>query len=297
MTAVQNLTKNKMAKDYLRIMLGTTILAIALNLFFDKMHMVTGGVTGLAIIIKSFSLSTFGFEIPLSVTNLVINIPLFLLAVAVKGKAFGFKTLFSTMYLSFALWYTNFLPLLPPEIISNYLLGSIYGGILAGVGLGLVFMSFATTGGTDLAASIIQHYARHYTVAQLMFVLDSLIIVLGFFTFGIEKAMYAVLSVYITAKMVDSILEGIHFSKAAFIISDSYQQIADELLGQLDRGVTGLTGKGMFTNSEKQVLFCCVSQKQIVKLKQIVSSIDEKAFVIVADVREVLGEGFKEYNL
>lgn len=291
-------SKNRnIIKDYLTIIVGTTILAISLNLFFDRMHMVTGGVTGIAIIIKDLTATATSEGIPLSVTNLVINIPLFLVALAVKGRSFGMKTLFSTFYLSIALWYTKFLPHLPPEITSNLLLGSIYGAILGGVGLGLVFMAFATTGGTDLAATIIQHKFRHYTIAQLMFVLDALIIVGGFFSFGIEKAMYAVISVYIMAKIIDNILEGVHFSKAAFIISDHNQQIADQLLVQLDRGVTGLEGKGMFTNTEKQVLFCCVSKKQIVQLKQIVSSIDEKAFVIVADVREVLGEGFKEYNV
>lgn len=287
--------KKSLAKDILLIIIGTTILALAINVFFDneKVQLVTGGVTGLAIVIKALTTGILPEGIPLWFTNLAVNIPLFIFAITLKGKDFGYKSLFATFYLSFALWYTEAVP----AVTENLLLSSLYGGILAGVGLGLVFMAHSTTGGTDLAGSLLQRVMKHFTIAQLMFGLDAVIIAFGYFVFGVEKAMYAIIAVYLTAKLVDAMLEGIHFSKAAFIISDHYQQIADQLLVQLDRGITGLKGEGMFTHSEKEVLFCVVSKKQIVNLKEIVATIDPKAFVIVADVREVLGEGFKEYNL
>lgn len=282
-----NKIKNSWIKNYFFIIIGTTILALGINMFYEKQHIVTGGVTGLAIVIKNFT------GIDLSITNLILNIPLFLLGLKIKGKDFGGKTLFATIFLSIALTYTKFVP----SITSDLLLACIFGGIFSGVGLGLVFAAFATTGGTDLAASIIQHFAKHLSVSKIMFVLDAIIIMIGFVVFGAEKTMYAIISVYIAVKVIDGILEGINFSKAAFIISDKYQQISDELMVQLDRGVTGLDGRGMYTNVEKKVLFCVVSKKQIIKLKDIVRNFDESAFIIVADVREVLGEGFLEYHV
>lgn len=278
--------------DYLYIIVGVTILAMAINVFYEPLEMVMGGVTGIAIIIKDLTANLFDGGIPLWLTNLVINIPLFIVAIFVKGKEFGGRTLFATLYLSFALYFTQWLPALTQDI----LLGSIFGGVVAGVGLGLVFSAFSTTGGTDLAASLIQVAIKHVSVARIMLVLDSVIIISGMFIFGIEATLYAVVSVFITAKIIDAILDGLHFSKAAFIISDHYKVIADNIMEELDRGVTGLLGEGMYTSLRKEVLFCVVSKREVIKLKEIVKQSDPKAFVIVTDVREVLGEGFKEYE-
>ncbi|MCT4598524.1 MAG: YitT family protein [Vallitalea sp.] len=278
--------------DYIIIIIGTTLLATALNMFFIPLDLVTGGVTGLAIVVKKITESIVPGGIPPWITNIVINIPLFLTAIIIKGKNFGGRSLFSTFYLSFALIYTSYLP----QPTSDILLGSVFGGALAGIGLGLVFSAYSTTGGTDLAGSIIQHYIGHYSVAQIMLMLDAIIILSGYFIFGAEKAMYALVAVFITAKIVDAILEGIHFSKAAFIISDNNEQISKEIMSQLDRGVTGLQGTGKFSKQRKEVLLCVVSKKEIVKLKEIVREIDKNSFVIVADVKEVVGEGFIEYR-
>lgn len=277
--------------DFTLIIIGATFLAAAINIFFEPLEMVTGGVTGLSIVIKDLTTNIVEGGIPLYISNIAINIPLFIIAFLIKGKDFGKRSFFATIYLSFALFYTQWLTPLTEDI----LLGSIFGGTLAGIGLGLVFMAFSTTGGTDLAASIIQNFVKHVSVAQLMLVLDAIIITLGFFNFGPEKTMYAIISVFITAKIIDAILEGIHFSKAAFIISDKYETISDEIMEKLDRGVTGLDGSGMYTKMSKKVLLCVVSKRQVVKLKELVRDIDKNAFVIVADVREVLGEGFIEY--
>ncbi len=283
-----NHTKKEIIRDYIWIILGTTIVAAAINMFFEKQQLVTGGVTGLAIVIKHVTESIFGGGIPLWLTNISLNVPLFIIGVKVHGKGFGTKTLFATFYLSFALYYTKFLPIPTTDL----LLSSIFGGVVGGVGLGMVFSTFATTGGTDLLASILQVYSRHISVARILLLIDSLIILSGLFVFGIERAMYAIIVVYITVKVIDNILEGITFSKAAFIISNCAEQIADEIMLRLDRGVTGLKGRGMYTKFDKEVLFCVVSQKQIVQVKEIVKEIDSSAFVIVADVREVFGEGF-----
>ena len=165
--------------DYLLIIIGTTILAISINMFFDPLEMVTGGVTGLAIIIKAVTENLIEGGVPIYLTNLLINVPLFIIAVILKGKNFGVRSLFATFYLSFALLYTDGLQ---PLTFDN-LLGGVFGGVLAGVGLGLVFSAFSTTGGTDLAASIIQHFAKHISVAQIMLFLDALIVLLGLYIF------------------------------------------------------------------------------------------------------------------
>ena len=278
--------------DYIYIILGTTLLAMSINMFLEPLDLVTGGVTGLAIIIKDYTGDLIQGGIPIYITNLLINIPLFIVAIIIKGKNFGTRSLFSTFYLSFALFYTGGLDPLTHDI----LLGSVFGGVFAGVGLGFVFSAFSTTGGTDLLASIIQHFLKHYSIAKLMFVADGVIIFLGLTTFGVEKAMYAIVSIYISVKVIDAILEGINFSKVAFIISEKNDLIARVIMENLSRGVTGLPGKGKYTNVSKEVLLCVVSKREIVKLKEIVRDIDLNAFVIVADVREVVGEGFIEYE-
>lgn len=280
----------KAIKEYFLIILGTTLLAIAITVFFDAYGMVIGGISGIAIILKELTLGVIDGGIPIWLTNLVLNVPLFLLALLIKGKDFGWKSLFATMYLSFALYITQFIP----AIEINITLSSIFGGVVAGLGLGLVFSVFATTGGTDLAASIIQHFVKYLSVAKIMMILDGLIIAGGFFVFGIEKTLYALISIFITVKVIDAILEGINFAKATFIITEHDEEVAKSLLSKLERGVTGLHGQGMYTGNQKTVLLCVVPLRQIGKLKEIVKEIDSNAFVIVADVREVLGEGFIE---
>lgn len=290
------LTKNRNTYvDFLIIIIGTIILAMAINIFFEPMDIVTGGVTGLAIIVKNCTISTFfKYGVPIWLTNVIVNVPLFLIAVFLKGKNFGIRSLFATFFLSFALYFTQ--PLANLIDISDIILTSVFGGVIAGIGIGLVLSAFSTTGGTDLAASIIQHYVKHISVAQIMLFIDALIILYGAYIFGAEKALYAILSVYITTKVIDAILEGIHFSKAVIIISNKYEEIADNIFETLDRGVTCLNGKGMYTKVSKQVLLCVVSKKEIIKLKELVRIIDKNAFVIVSDVKEVLGEGFIEYK-
>ena len=163
-----------------------------------------------------------------------------------------------------------------------------------GVGIGLVFLSQATTGGTDLIAAIIQHFWRHYSIADIMQIIDAVIVLAGAYLFGIQMALYAVISIYLVSKVSDGIIEGLKFSKAAFIITQKPDELSQILMNELSRGVTGLSAKGMYSGEEKNMLFCVVSRKEIVQLKELTLTLDPDAFVIVTDVREVLGEGFIE---
>ncbi len=289
---MEKLIQKESFRDYLLITIGTIILACGINMFFEKQNLVTGGVTGLAIVIKYISSGMFDGGIPLWFTNIVLNVPLYLIGIKIRGRGFGKKTLYAIIFLSFALFFTKYMPAPPTDI----LLSSLFGGVLSGVGLGFVFIAYGTTGGTDLAANIIQHFIKHISVGKLMMILDGIIIFAGAVIFGAINTMYALIAVYISGKVLDNMLEGVHFSKAVFIISDKAETIADEIMRNLDRGVTGLNGKGMYTKMEKEILFCVVSKKEIFKLKEIVRNMDSKAFVIVSDAREVLGEGFIEYD-
>lgn len=178
---------------------------------------------------------------------------------------------------------------------NDIFLSALFGGIISGVGTGLVFLAQATTGGTDMLAALIQKRMKHYTIAQIMQVLDGIIVLAGATVFGIRVALYALIAIFCVAKITDGLIEGLKFSKQAYIISDRYQEIADSIMAEMSRGVTGLTARGMYSDSEKNMLFCVVSKKEIVQLRELVARFDSRAFVIVSDVREVFGEGFTEY--
>lgn len=273
-------------KDYIFILLGTSLMALAVNVVYEPMNMVTGGVSGLAIVIKNL------IGVPVWVTNGLINIPLLLAAIKIKGKKFFIKTLYATICFTTALGVIPTYPILE----ADYLLAVLIGGVISGVGLGLVFVTEGSTGGTDLFGAILHYFIPYYSVAQLLMVVDSVIVLVGAVVFGIQNALYAVMAVYITSKIMDGILEGLKFGKIAFIISEHSEIIAAEILGEMDRGVTALSAKGKYSNKEKEMLFCVVSKKEIVRLMDIVAKNDKRAFVIVTDAREVLGEGFVEYR-
>jgi len=277
--------------EYSKIAFGTALLGASVALFIAPHNLVIGGVTGLGVILLYYSQNYFGFAVPVWLTNLAINIPLLILALKFLGVKFLAKTIFATLFLSLVLFIMDNVPL---YIESDLFLGSVFGGVVSGFGLGIVFKNLSTTGGTDLIAMLIQHFKKHLQVSQTLMFIDWGIILLGFFVFGSEHTMYAIVSVFICIKAIDFVLEGLHFSKAAFIISQNPEEISNRIMKNMDRGVTGLNAKGMYTNVERNVLLCVVAKKEIAILKEIVASVDDGAFVILTDVREVLGEGFKK---
>lgn len=283
--------KNRI-RDYIIIFLGAGLMAVAVRSIYEPMAMVTGGVSGLAIVVKYWMERLFRITIPLWVTNAAANIPLLFFAMHLKGKKFMARTIYAVIC------FTVLLAVLPviPITTNDFLLASVVGGVITGVGLGGVFLTDTSTGGTDLLGIILQYKLRQFSIAQLLLIIDSAIVILGAVAFGIDKAFYAVVSVYIATKIMDSILEGIKFSKLAFVISKKNKEIADEILYKLNRGVTSLSAKGGFSNVHKEVLLCAVSKKEIVKLMDIIKEKDAKAFVIVSDAREIMGEGFIEFK-
>ncbi len=290
-------------KIYLWIIVGSVLTAASINVFMVPYKIAPGGVSGVATVVYYLS----GGRFSVGVTMLVLNVPLFLLGVRFIGRKFIVRTLFSTLFLSFAIDtsepYTRYfverylVKLAESPSTPDLLLYSIFGGVIMGVGMGIVFRANATTGGSDLAARIVNHFIPNLTMGQLILFIDTSIIIFAAIAFNsFLLALYAIVTLYISTIVIDAVLEGVNFAKAVFIISDHSDEIAARVMSELERGVTALKGTGMYTGNDKRVLLCILQRAQIQGLKEIVRSVDEKAFVILADVREVLGEGFKTYD-
>ena len=277
--------------DYLFIFMGTGIMALAIQCIFEPIGLVTGGFSGIAIIIRKMTAGIVEGGVPLWLTNLALNVPVFIAALIIKGRKFLGRTVIGTVLLSFWLY------VIPQVDLTqgDYMLSAVFGGVITGIGIGFVLLAKATTGGTDMVSALIQKYVRHYSVVQILQVIDGMVVLAGLYVFGLKPALYAIVAIFITSKVSDALMEGMKYSKAAFIITDYYKEIADAIMTQLDRGLTGLDATGMYSGDKKTVLYCVVSKKEIVELKDIVAKIDPKAFVIVTDAREVFGEGFLEH--
>lgn len=284
--------KYKKIIDHLLMIIGTGVLAAGIVCFYDPVGLVTGGFSGLAIVVKSVTSVWIEGGVPLWFTNLALNIPVFIVSYFVKGKGFIGKTLLGTVMLSVWLYIIPVIDLAQ----GDFMIASIFGGAFCGFGIGLVIRTGATTGGTDMVSALIQVKLRHYSIVQILQVIDALVVLLGLFVFGIRPALYAIIGIVVSTKVSDMVVEGMNYSKAIYIITNQHELVAERILKELDRGVTGLQAKGMYTGTEKCVLYCVMSQKEVVNLKVLVAECDSDAFVIVSDVREVLGEGFQEYK-
>ena len=286
----EHLSKKKVSKvffEYLGITIGCGIMAISIDVFSAPSKIAPGGISGLATVIY------YIIKLPIGVTMLILNIPLFILAIKILGKSVGAKTVYGTIILSIFVDYV----FESSPFTEDLLLASLFGGIVLGVGLGLVFRFGGTTGGTDLAAAIINKFIPQFSIGTILMVIDFTVVVIAGILFKqAEITLYSVISLYTSIKILDFIQEGFGYAKAFYIISDYPEEISNEIFKELDRGVTALTGQGMYTKEKRQVLLIIVHRSQVNQLKEIVYNIDSRAFVILAEVHEVLGEGFKDYS-
>lgn len=277
------LTKQNIIQ-YLEITIGTLIVAFAVKNIYAHVNLVTGGVSGLAVVFNNI------LAIPLWLTNTVINIFLFVAGAKLLGWKYISKTVYATLMLSFGLY-------IIPEIKmfdNDMILSTVFGGICTGVGIGLTLKNGTSTGGTDMLAQLLHLKIKSRSVVEIMQVLDTAVVIVGIVVFGIKPAMYALITVFIFTKVSDNIIEGVNFSKQIFVISDMAEEIAQGIMTKMNRGVTSIDVKGMYSGANKKMLFCVVRKKELVAFKKIVSSIDKNAFVILSDSREVFGEGFIE---
>lgn len=272
-------------RDILITIIGSAIMAIGISLFLLPNKLSTGGVSGISTVLY------YLFNMPMGLSILIINIPLFLFGMFKIGKYFFAKSILGTVSLSlFIEWFENF-----DAITDDRLLACIYGGILVGIGTAMLLKINSSTGGTEIVSYIAKGYNPNLKSSNIIMVVDILIISINMFFLGeIEIGLYSAIAIYILGKIVDILFEGIYFTKLLLIISDRNQEISDLISTNVNRGLTGLYGRGMYTNSEKLILMCAAGRNDIAKIKSSVRSIDPNAFIIITNSREVLGLGFKK---
>lgn len=274
--------------EYGVILFGSAVYALGFNWFFQPNNLSIGGFTGIAQIINHFVPA-----LPVGVTAILLNVPLFYLGFRRQGVKLLVSSLFamvvgSLMVDGLAAAYT-FQPMDP-------LLACIYGGVLLGVSMGLLLQVGATTGGTELAARLLKYHLRHLSIGRLCMTQDVLVILLYALTFrSLNNALYGIVAMYISGMAMDAVVYGSINAKMAYIISRDSQAVASRLL-EMDLGVTLLNGRGAYTGDEKQVLLCAFKRSQIAAIKAAVIAIDPNAFIIVCEAHEVLGEGFGAYS-
>jgi len=278
-----SILKNEQVLSYVLILLGSLIGAIAYPLFLVPNHIAPGGLTGIATVLN------FLFQWPVGTVSLLLNIPLFIIGYRSMGRVFAFRSLFATVLFSLLI---DLIPL--PPMTTEPLLGAVFGGVLLGAGLGLILRGGATTGGTDMAARMVHSHFQHISVGALLFVIDCLVVLLAGVTIEAEYALYAFISIYVSTKVIDVVMLGLSTDKACYIISSQYEAIKELLIVKLDRGVTVLHAEGGYSGESRPVLLCVVSAQELGRLKAMVRSTDENAFVFISDAHEVLGEGFRK---
>ncbi|WP_102028675.1 YitT family protein [Salirhabdus sp. Marseille-P4669] len=274
--------KAQVIQDYVYVILGSFFIAFAFNLFLLPNDVASGGVAGISIILDEI----FGIEPAFSQWGL--NVPLFLAGVIILGANFGIKSLVGTLALPLFVYVTkDFTP-----ATMNPLLGSIFGGMGVGMGLGIVFRGRASTGGIDVAAQILHKYTG-ISLGLCIAIFDGSIVLTSAFVFNVEQALYALIGLFATSRTIDLIQVGFTTSKNVMIISDKVEEMRKAIFVNIDRGVTILNGEGGYTGEQRSIIMCVVDQKEFTKLTKTVNNVDSKAFVIAMSAAEVLGEGFK----
>jgi uncharacterized membrane-anchored protein YitT (DUF2179 family) len=272
------------------IAVGTAIYAFGLHYFVIANGLMEGGITGVALLVNYVA----GF--PPSMTTLIVNVPLFVLGWRMLGKASMLYTVSGTLLLSAFLWVMERLihtgAVVPFRTESDYFLVSAYAGVTLGIGLGLVFRYGGTTGGSDIVARIL-HKKRGLSVGQFILVTDAVVLGVSLLFLPKEKIMYTLVVVFITTKVIDVLIEGAYAAKAFTIISDQTRPMAEAITRELDRGVTLFPAVGAFSGQPKDVVYCVVALSEMKRLKDLVHAIDPRAFVIITEVHDVVGEGFK----
>lgn len=284
-------TKRKIIKikyliaQFMQIAIGTALVAVSTSLFLLPNQLSSGGFSGIATIVY------YLLEIPLGTTILVLNIPLFVISLIKNGKHFFINTIAGTAGLSIFL---NIFEKLKP-ITTDRFLACIYGGIIAGIGTAIILKANASTGGTDLLTQIIKAYKPNIRISNLLVILDTIIVITNVIFFKeLEIGLYSAITIYIMGKMLDIFFEGIDFAKMVYIISPKNEEISKKIGEKIKRGSTSLYGKGMYKKKDRKVLFCVASRNEVREIRKIVRDIDRNAFIVITNVREVFGEGFKE---
>ena len=264
--------------------LGSFIMALGVSLFLLPNQLSSGGLAGIATI------TYYLLNIPMGTAILVLNIPLFAIAVYKLGKSFFIKSIVGTITLSY---FIDILDKFPP-LTNDRFLASVYGGILMGLGTAILLKVDSSTGGSDLISQLVKSYNPTVRMSNIITIIDSVIVALNVIFFGeIEIGLYSAIAIYLMGKIIDILFEGIYFTKLVLVISHKNEEIAKEIGKKIQRGTTGLLGKGMYTQEEKLVLMCAASRGDVGRVKMVARKIDPRCFIIIMNAREVFGLGFK----
>lgn len=273
----------KNAGRYLLITLGCLISTCSINLFLVPHQLLSGGISGIAIIFY------YLVGLPIGVQILAMNLPLLYLAYKLFGKKYALDILFGIVIFSLLVDITSFLNHF--NAVDDVMLAAIYGGVFTGIGYGIVFRSNSSTGGMDIVAAIVKT-KYGFSVGFINFAVNCGLMVVASLLFGLKLAMFTLISMFISSNLTDKVVAGLNNKKTVVIISGKSEEIAEEIIKEVGRGVTYLKGQGAFTLQDKDIIFVVVNLTQIAKIKLIVDGIDKYAFMIVQDANEVLGRGF-----
>lgn len=275
----------KYALEYIYIIIGAFFMAVSTASILLPNQLSTGGISGISTILY------YLFNYPVGLTMLLINVPLFVIAMVKVNKRLFFKSILGTILLSV---FIDLLENLSP-ITNDRFLACIYGGIIMGIGTAIILKAGASTGGTDLLSYVIRAYNNKFKSSRVIIIADTIIIFFNIIFFKeIEIGLYSVIAIYLMGKMIDIIFEGIYFTKIMFIISEKYEEISKEIGILVKRGSTGIYSKGMYSGKQNVMLFCVASRKEVAEIKQIIKQIDKNAFIVTTDAIETLGKGFSE---
>ncbi len=274
--------------DYGLIALGGVLQAIGLRLFLVPAHLASGGVSGIAQLLNYYT----GW--PIGMMILIGNAPLFLLGWRfLGGRRFALRTATAVLVYSVATDLIPRLSLLPANgITDDIFLNSLYGAVVSGVGYGLVYRASATSGGSDVLARILNHY-RNVPMTQSYLLVDSAVILAAGFVFGWKQALYAIIVLYVSGIVSETVLEGPGTVRTALIVTSQAQAISERVVAEMERGITILHGTGGYTGKDRPVLYCVITRSEVTQLKAIVHEVDPQAFIVIGQAHEALGEGFK----
>lgn len=279
-------------KEYVLITIGFVVVAISAEFFLVPNNIAGGGVMGIAMILYKFTHSYIP-QLSVGLMMLIMNIILFFVAFLVIGGKFGAKTIYSSLGLSGSLWLIDKLVVHGTVVTKNLLLATVFGTLISGIGMGIVFNQNASTGGTDIIAKIINKFF-HLDIGKSLLIVDFLITIFGGLTFGIERGMYALLCVIINGFVIDNVIEGFNMCKQIMIISNENETIRKFIIDDLERGCTLLQGMGGYTGEKTFILYTVLNRKEFIKLRSYIRETDPRAFITVNNAHEVLGEGFKD---
>jgi uncharacterized membrane-anchored protein YitT (DUF2179 family) len=272
-------------RNILFILFGTAIMAFGLVNFNMQNKLAEGGFTGITLLLY------FLWKIDPSYTNLILNIPLFFIGWKLLGRNSFLYTIIGTLGVSLFLWIFQRYPLDMP-LRSDLTLAALFAGVFSGFGLGIIFRSGGTTGGVDIIARLVQKYAG-WNIGKTMFLFDACVITLSLIAYlNYKQAMYTLVAVFVGARVIDFIQEGAYSARGAMIISEKNEEIAEKIMDEMERGVTALRGYGSYTKNERDVLYCVVAKNEIIRLKNLITSVDPHAFISISVVHDVHGEGF-----